>query len=164
MVVPFRSHRIKLSNHLLYLKPLNYMQTTNSNTWNHLTVCKQMNLGWFKNVTYKLFAYKCYVEQDLALNNTDGLICHKTQLNQMNEVMYAPWCLQLNQGAFFFFFFFLFFKTVIKQYLFVLGGGFFFFFQSIWYSFYSTCSFYLIPFWSSLFRIIPKAPPPAKKE
>ena len=31
----------------------------NSNTWNYLTVCKQMNSGLFKNdITNKLFGYK----------------------------------------------------------------------------------------------------------
>ena len=31
----------------------------NSNTWNHLTMCKQMNSDSFKNnLTYKLFTYK----------------------------------------------------------------------------------------------------------
>ena len=31
----------------------------NSNTWNHLTVCKQISSGSFKdNVTYKLFVYE----------------------------------------------------------------------------------------------------------
>ena len=29
-----------------------------SNVWNHLTVCKQMNSGSFKNVTDKLLVYK----------------------------------------------------------------------------------------------------------
>ena len=28
-----------------------------SNTWNHLTVCKQISSGSFKNVTYKLFTH-----------------------------------------------------------------------------------------------------------
>ena len=36
-----------------------------------------------KNVIYKLFAYKSYVEKNLALNK-QGLICHKTQPNQLN--------------------------------------------------------------------------------
>ena len=40
-----------------------------------------------KDVTYKLFAYKLCVwgsmyELDLALNNQQGLTCHKTQPNQ----------------------------------------------------------------------------------
>ena len=33
-----------------------------NNTWNHLTVCKQMSSGSFKNnATYKLFIYKSYI-------------------------------------------------------------------------------------------------------
>ena len=31
------------------------------NTWNHLTVCKQMSSGSFKTVIYKLFFYKSYI-------------------------------------------------------------------------------------------------------
>ena len=59
----------------------------NSNTWNYLTVCKQMMPDLFKNLNYKLFAYKSYMyEQDLALNNSQGLICHKTLLNQIDEI------------------------------------------------------------------------------
>ena len=54
-----------------------------SNTWNHLAVCKQMSFGLFKNVFYKLFVYKSYIwymyKPNLALNNLQGLICHKTQ-------------------------------------------------------------------------------------
>ena len=44
-----------------------------------------MNYDLFKNVTYKVFAYKSYImyvcmyKKDLALNNLQGLICHKTQ-------------------------------------------------------------------------------------
>ena len=43
-----------------------------------------MSSDSFKNnVTYKLFVYKSYkmFKQDLALNNSQGLICHKTQPN-----------------------------------------------------------------------------------
>ena len=48
--------QIEIFNHLLYLKPFNYVQTINCNTWNHLTVYKQMHTGSVKNnVTYKLF-------------------------------------------------------------------------------------------------------------
>ena len=59
-----------------------------SNTGKHLTLCKQMNSYSFKNnVTYKLFIYKSYIyiiyiemnNKYLALNNLQGLICHKTQ-------------------------------------------------------------------------------------
>ena len=32
-----------------------------SNTWNYLTMCKQMISGLFKNVSYKLFIYKLYI-------------------------------------------------------------------------------------------------------
>ena len=53
-------------NHFLYLKPFNFVQTNDwyniellmldCNTWNHLTVCKQMSSGLFRNkVTNKLF-------------------------------------------------------------------------------------------------------------
>ena len=34
-----------------YLKSFNYVQTTNSFTWNHLIVYKQMGSGSFKNIT-----------------------------------------------------------------------------------------------------------------
>ena len=41
--------QIKLFNHLLYLKPFNCVQlallVSDSNTWNHLIVCKQMSSG-----------------------------------------------------------------------------------------------------------------------
>ena len=56
---------------------------TNFTTWNHLTLCKQMISGSFKIVIFKLWVYKSYFQymstQDLALNNLQGLICHKTQ-------------------------------------------------------------------------------------
>ena len=48
-----------------------------------------MSTGSFKNnITYKLlFAYESYYiymyKQDLALNNPQGLICYKTQPNQI---------------------------------------------------------------------------------
>ena len=39
-----------------------------------------MSSGFFENnTTYKLFFMYMY-KQDLALNNLQGLICHKTQL------------------------------------------------------------------------------------
>ena len=53
-----------------------------SNTWNNLTVCKQMNSGLFKMLptiysftthTYLIYKFK----PDLALNNLQRLICHK---------------------------------------------------------------------------------------
>ena len=52
--------------------------------YNHLTVCKQINSGSFKNVINKLYVYKSYLyKEDLALNNLQWLICHKTQPNQI---------------------------------------------------------------------------------
>ena len=45
-------------------------------------MCKQMSSGLFKSIACKLFVYKSHVyvyEQDLTLNNPQGLICHKTQ-------------------------------------------------------------------------------------
>ena len=47
---------------------------------------KQMSSGLFKNVTDKLFTYKSY-KQDLALNNQQGMICHKTQPNFINPAI-----------------------------------------------------------------------------
>ena len=43
-----------------YLKSFICVQI-DSNTWNHLTVYKQMNSSLFKNVTYKLFIHKSYI-------------------------------------------------------------------------------------------------------
>ena len=44
--------QIELFNHLLYWKPFNYVQIEllilDSNTWNHLTVCKQTSTGLFR--------------------------------------------------------------------------------------------------------------------
>ena len=59
--------QIEIFNHFLYLKLLDSIQTNqllifDNNTWNHLTVSKQMSPGSFKNnVTYKLFVYKLYI-------------------------------------------------------------------------------------------------------
>ena len=43
-----------------YLKSFNCVQikqlVLDINTWNHLTVCKQMSYDSFKDVAYKLFA------------------------------------------------------------------------------------------------------------
>ena len=52
------------------------------NTWKHLTVCKRVSLGSFGNVfiNYLLLRYK--YNEDLALNNLEWLICHKTKPNQ----------------------------------------------------------------------------------
>ena len=55
----------------------------NISMWNHLTVCKQMCSDSFKNdYNFKQFIYKSYIyvyKQDLASNNPQGLIYHKTQ-------------------------------------------------------------------------------------
>ena len=36
------------------------MPTVYSDIWDHLTVCKQMSFGLFKNVSYKLLVYRSY--------------------------------------------------------------------------------------------------------
>ena len=66
-----------------------------SNTWNHLTVCKKKSSGSFKNVIYKIYKmclqiiYLIYMnKEDLALNNLQWLICHKTQPNQIIYIQY----------------------------------------------------------------------------
>ena len=47
----------------------------NSNTWNHLTMCKRMNSNLFKDkVNHKLFTY-------LSSNNPQKLMSHKTYLS-----------------------------------------------------------------------------------
>ena len=58
------------------LKTFNFMETINSNRLNHLTACKQMSSGSFKNnVNNKLFPENhtcmcvCVSKQNLALNN-----------------------------------------------------------------------------------------------
>ena len=58
---------MEIFNHLLYLEPFNCrniwvmlkkLLVLNSNTWNQLTVCKQMSFDSFKNnVTYRLIIY-----------------------------------------------------------------------------------------------------------
>ena len=56
--------------------------------------------GPFKYVTYKLFVYKSNIyyiyEQDLALNNLEGVICHKTQ-----PTNYYDWVLFLMSYSYF---------------------------------------------------------------
>ena len=51
------------------------------------SVKKKMNTGSFKNVINKMcleILYLIYMyKEDLALNNLQGLICLKTQLNQI---------------------------------------------------------------------------------
>ena len=74
------------------MKPFNSVQTTNSSTWNNLTVCKQISSGSCKNnVTNKLFVHKLYIyiyiKLDLVLNNLLGSIYQKTQpTNEPNKV------------------------------------------------------------------------------
>ena len=81
-----------------YLKPFHYVQIEllgfDSNTWNHFTVCKQMSSCSLKKLctNYSLKNYIQYVyEQDLALNNPQWLICHKTQLNHSSLGVWAMW-------------------------------------------------------------------------
>ena len=63
-----------------------------SNTCNHLTVCKQIRSGSFKNVNYKLFVYNAYIlymhKQVLTLNNLHGLICHKTKQTKATKLVF----------------------------------------------------------------------------
>ena len=49
----------------------------------HLAVCKQMISGSFKNVPIRLQSNTCVCVcgLDLALNNSQELICHNTQPN-----------------------------------------------------------------------------------
>ena len=78
-----------------YLQPLHCPQINDyswielflldRNTWNNLTVSEKMNSGSFKRVIYKMclqitYIYLIYMyKEDLALNNLQWLICHKTQ-------------------------------------------------------------------------------------
>ena len=49
-----------------------------------------MSSGLFKNVFYKLCVYKLYMyKEDLALNNLQWLICHKTKPNQTKPKMFS---------------------------------------------------------------------------
>ena len=53
-------------------------------TWNHLSVCKKWAQAHLKMLStkglYKSYIFNIYMYiQDLALNNVQGLICHKTQ-------------------------------------------------------------------------------------
>ena len=92
--------QVELFNTFLYLKSFNYVQTNelywtellmlDRNTWNQLTVCKQISTGSLKRcylqnislqIRYLIYLYK----QDLALNNPQELICHKTT-NHVKEV------------------------------------------------------------------------------
>ena len=59
---------------------VNFLQL-HYNTWNHLTVCKQMSPGLFKNLIYLIYMYK----EDLALNNLQS---RKTLPNQAKAQMW----------------------------------------------------------------------------
>ena len=54
--------QIELSINFLYLKPFNFEQVEllvlNSNTWNHLTVCKQMSSGFLKKYYPQIICMK----------------------------------------------------------------------------------------------------------
>ena len=68
-------------NYFKMILPTNYWLSNHIN--NHLTICKQLSSGSFKNAIYKLCIYNSYMyEEDLALDNLQGLICHKTQLTR----------------------------------------------------------------------------------
>ena len=54
-----------------FLKPFNCVQTINSKTWKHITVCKQMSSSLFKNVTNNLFTYKSYIYIPTILHKWD---------------------------------------------------------------------------------------------
>ena len=73
-----------------------------SNTWNHLTVCKQMSCGLFKMLlrkylfTNNIYIYiYIYIKQELALNNLQGLVCHKTQPIKINTDMDNQSCYKI---------------------------------------------------------------------
>ena len=81
--------------------------------WNHLFVWKRMSSGPFKNVIYKTcleIIYLIYIyKKDLALNNLQWLICHKTKpkqksvltvLNVRDEkkgTQFTSWCLRWSE-------------------------------------------------------------------
>ena len=73
----------------------------NSNTWNNLTVCQQMNSITFKTVTYKLFVHKWYTfmcKKDLAFifvgvckcQSEDSFVCFGTKPTQRACVQDFP--------------------------------------------------------------------------
>ena len=47
--------------------------------YNYLTVCKQISSGLFKKFYLQTMHLQIIYNDDLALNNLQGLICHKTQ-------------------------------------------------------------------------------------
>ena len=56
-------------------------------------VPQKISSGLFKNIKYKIclqIIYLIYMyKQDLVLSNLQKLICHKTQLNQPNQMSYS---------------------------------------------------------------------------
>ena len=62
------------------------------NTWNHLTVGQKVSSGSFKNVINKMYLWiLCWIymyKEDLALNNLQRLICHKTKL-MMKDIFWG---------------------------------------------------------------------------
>ena len=46
------------------------------NTWNHLTVCKQMSSGSILRIYQRIISLQIMGKQDLAWNNHQRLICH----------------------------------------------------------------------------------------
>ena len=65
------------------------------NKWNHLTVSKKMSSDSLKNVIYKMcleIMYLIYLyKKDLALNNLQGLMCHKTKSNKAKLPTHLWW-------------------------------------------------------------------------
>ena len=66
-----------------------------TNTWNHLTVCKKKKneLRLVKNHNqenvYTNHIYLIYMyNEDLALNNLQWLICHKTKPNETKSYIF----------------------------------------------------------------------------
>ena len=59
-----------------------------SNVWNHLSVYKKRRTLSIKCV-YKSYIYSIYMyKEDLAVNNLQWLICHKTKPNQAIYIQY----------------------------------------------------------------------------
>ena len=51
----------------------------------------EMSPESFKNVLYKLYVNKSYIyKKELALNNQQWLLCHKTQSNQSRIYVIKP--------------------------------------------------------------------------
>ena len=61
------------------------------NTYNYLTVCKQMNSGSFKNVINRICLQIIFNILDLASNSLQWLVCHKTQTNKPKKYKFQSW-------------------------------------------------------------------------